>query len=263
MRGKVDTALTELINYNLGAAEASNLNNEQEYATMSIIMLIIICTGVFLAILLGFIVSNLISKPLVHITQVAEKLSMGDINVMIDIKSRDEVGSLANSFEKMIVNIREQAMAVEKIAEGDLTIHVIPKSENDLLGIKLSEMIEKNNLILSNIDAAAEQVANGSKQVSDSSIALSQGATEQASAIEELTASIEEISSQTRLNAESANEANKLAEVAKENAVEGNKQMSDMLKAMEDINESSGNISRIIKVIDEIAFQTNIAQCSS
>ena len=76
--------------------------------------------------------------------------------------------------------------------------------------------------------------------------------------IEQLTASIEEIAAQTKLNADNANEANELAETAKENAVQGNGQMKEMLTAMEEINESSSNISKIIKVIDEIAFQTNI-----
>jgi len=89
-------------------------------------------------------------------------------------------------------------------------------------------------------------------------MALSQGATEQASAIEELTASLEEVSSQTKLNAKNAGEANELAEIAKSNAEHGNRQMQEMLKAIEEINVASSNISKIIKVIDEIAFQTNI-----
>lgn len=76
--------------------------------------------------------------------------------------------------------------------------------------------------------------------------------------MEELTASLEEISAQTELNAKNANKANELAESAKLNAVQGNSQMKDMLSAMEDINESSMNISKVIKVIDDIAFQTNI-----
>lgn len=98
----------------------------------------------------------------------------------------------------------------------------------------------------------------GAKQVSGSSIALSQGATEQASAIEELTASLEEISAQTKLNADKASQANKLAEDAANNANKGNTRMREMLKAMEEINVASSSISKIIKVIDEIAFQTNI-----
>lgn len=114
------------------------------------------------------------------------------------------------------------------------------------------------NNVLNEINSAARMVASGSRQVADSAQALSQGSTEQASSIEELTASMEEIASQTQQNASNANKANELALKVKENALNGNNQMKEMLHAMQDINESSNNISRIIKVIDEIAFQTNI-----
>jgi len=107
-------------------------------------------------------------------------------------------------------------------------------------------------------DAYADQASAGAKQISDSSMVLSQGATEQASSIEELSASIEEISSQTKVNADYSNKANNMAEKAKDHALTGNTQMKEMLKAMDDISDSSNNINKIIKVIDEIAFQTNI-----
>ncbi len=105
---------------------------------------------------------------------------------------------------------------------------------------------------------AIDQVASGANLVSDSSLTLSQGATHQASTVQQLTASLEQISTQTHLNAQNADMANELAKSAKVNASDGNVQMKEMLKAMEDISVSSSNISRIIKVIDDIAFQTNI-----
>ncbi|GAA0181206.1 hypothetical protein SH2C18_37700 [Clostridium sediminicola] len=158
----------------------------------------------------------------------------------------------------------EQATEHSKMmAGGDFTID-IPKvflNRQDEVGdlAKAFESLANNmNEVLSNINEASEQVASGSRQVSDSSIALSQGATEQASSIEQLTASIEQIASQTRHNAENANEAKGITEEAKVNAAEGNLEMQKMLEAMGEINNSSKNISKIIKVIDEIAFQTNI-----
>lgn len=161
----------------------------------------------------------LVSRPVEVIVNEARKIADGDLNISVDIKSKDELGMLATAFSTMSDNL------------------------NDMM---------------TNIDAASEQLAAGSRQISDSSMALSQGATEQASSIEELTASIEEISSQTKLNTQNANQANKLAETAKSNAAQGNSQMKEMVKAMAEINESSTNISKIIKVIDDIAFQTNM-----
>ncbi len=200
------------------AKESADANTAAANAATTTMIVTLIC-GVIMALLLGIFLSNIISKPVKRIDVAAEKLAMGDMNAYAEVSSKDEVGNLANSFNKMSMNINE---------------------------------------VLTNIAASSEQVAVGSKQVSDTSITLSQGATEQASSIEELTASIEEISSQTDLNAKNANQVNELATDAKSNASKGNTQMKEMLGAMEQINESSTNISKIIKVIDDIAFQTNI-----
>ncbi len=112
--------------------------------------------------------------------------------------------------------------------------------------------------LLAEVDLAAQQVASGTTQLSDGSQAISQGATEQAASIEELTATVTQIASQTRQNALSANKANEMSEQAKDKAMQGNDQMRALQQAMIGINESSANISKIIKVIDDIAFQTNI-----
>lgn len=240
-------------------AEQRSQQNDTLASKAVITMLIVIAFGVLISISLGVYISRLISVPLKKLDMAADKIALGDVsNIIIESQGKDEIGVLAESFKKMITNIRNQALSAERIASGDLTVEVPISSANDLLGNMLSEMVKKNNEVLSNIHVASEQVAVGSKQVSDSSILLSEGTTEQASAIEELTASIEEISSQTELNAQNANQANKLAEDAKSNAKQGNSQMHEMLKAMDEINESSTNISKVIKVIDDIAFQTNI-----
>jgi methyl-accepting chemotaxis protein len=180
---------------------------------------LIVVAAVVIAILLGFLLSRMISKPVVHMVGVAEKVADGYLDVEINSSSKDEIGLLAGAFQKMT---------------------------------------EKLNDVMFHISMASEQVSSGATQLSDSSMELASGATQQASAIEELSASIEEISSQTKLNAENAKNANSITSAAKVSAVEGNQRMLEMLKAMEEINDASANISRIIKVIDDIAFQTNI-----
>ena len=101
-------------------------------------------------------------------------------------------------------------------------------------------------------------MATGSRQVSDSSQSLSQAATESASSLEEITASMHELTSQTNMNAENATQANQLAAQARISAEKGDQEMGNMVRAMNDINESAASISKIIKAIDEIAFQTNL-----
>ncbi|QUH25571.1 methyl-accepting chemotaxis protein [Serpentinicella alkaliphila] len=219
IRIQLDGDLSNLVNENIEEARIIYNRNISDFKTQLTIMIVIVIIGMSLAVGLGLLISSLISKPIGELVQVSNKIADGDLDVNIDIETKDEIGVLAQAFRRMT---------------------------------------EKINDVMSNINSAAEQVAAGSKQVSDSSMGLSQGATEQASSIEELTASLEEISAQTRLNAESATEANNLAELAKSNAVLGNSQMKEMLGAMEGINDSSSSISKIIKVIDEIAFQTNI-----
>ncbi|WP_218571256.1 methyl-accepting chemotaxis protein [Paenibacillus oralis] len=255
---QASNSLLELVKYDQNHSQLASDAGDKTYASTITILTTLIIVITLIAIGLAFLIVLGITKPIRKLSEAADELALGNVNINVETKSKDEIGQLMLSFARMIASIREQAQAVEMVASGDLTVQVKVRSENDLMGKKIQEMIERNNEILTSINTAADQVASGSKQVSDSSIALSQGATEQASSVEELTASLEEISSQTKLNAQNANEANKLAADSKNSALQGNEQMKDMLTAMREINDASSNISKIIKVIDEIAFQTNI-----
>lgn len=192
--------------------------NDMSSSTMTMMLITTIIIFI-LAVILGMFLSKLISKPIYKLKDAANKIAEGDLTVKVNVNSKDEIGDLAQAF---------------------------------------TQMADTTNEIMTQINTAAVQVAAGAKNISDSSISLSEGATEQASAVEELTSSIEEISAQTRQNAENANKANQLTIDAQTSALQGNSQMQEMLKAMNDINSSSNSISKIIKVIDEIAFQTNI-----
>ncbi len=156
--------------------------------------------------------------------------------------------------------LNELGWAAGRIADGDLSTEVRTSTGDELGDAAASFEIMRQRVheSVSDIHNAADQVAAGAKNVSDASLALSQGATEQAASVEELSASITEIASQTASNADNANRANDLTVKARQQAELGNEDMQEMLNAMEEINNSSNNISKIIKVIDEIAFQTNI-----
>ncbi len=255
---KIQANFDTLFKLKVDSAKEKSEGNDSKAQTAVFMMVAFIAVGMIMAIGLGLFISRTISRPVRKMVEVADRLSLGDVEVSIESDTKDEIGSLVMSFSKMIENIRKQAFVVEKMAAGDLTIDVQVKSDKDLLGSKLSEMIETNNEVIRNINLASEQVALGARQVSSSSQMLSQGSTEQASSVEEITSSMTQVAAQTRQNAINAGQANELATSAKENAVQGNAQMKEMVKAMAEINDSSANISKIIKVIDEIAFQTNI-----
>jgi methyl-accepting chemotaxis protein len=169
-------------------------------------------------------------------------------------------GSLGTAVSTLQGYVGQISSLLKGMADGDLSMGEVDAFKGDFAGISdsLNIITESFNSIFSDINASADQVAAGTTQVAAGSQALSQGATEQASAIEQLSASVVEVAEQTRQNAVNANQASELSVTAKNDAVEGDERMSDLQKAMAEINDSSTNISKIIKVIDEIAFQTNL-----
>jgi methyl-accepting chemotaxis protein len=155
---------------------------------------------------------------------------------------------------------KETVRCLQEISKGNLDVAVTGSYKGDYSIIKETLNITINDLndVLGQVSTAIEQVSAGAHQVSDSSQALSQGAAESASTIAQITSSMDGMNAQTKQNAENATQANQLAIQARANAERGNEQMGQMVKAMEEINESAANISKIIKAIDEIAFQTNL-----
>jgi methyl-accepting chemotaxis protein len=203
-------------------------------------------------------------RPIKEVTAVMNEISEGNLKVAVkgDYQGEFEVLSHAvnNTSEYLNDVVGEISEVLGHMAEGNLAINDVREYKGDFVSISnsLNRILESMNSVLGDINTSSEQVSIGSKQVSDGSQALSQGATEQASSVEELTASVTEVAALTKDNATSANEANNLTMTVKDSAELGNKHMAEMLQAMEEINDSSNNISKIIKVIDDIAFQTNI-----
>ena len=227
--------------------------------TVSIwIMISVIAVGLIISILLAVYISRLIGIPVRRMVDAADRLAMGDVDIDLVTDTADEIGKLGEAMKHVVEGRKQQVTEVQRIAEGDLTVSIKTKSDKDVLNRSLSDLVDNLNTLVVSIVASADQVSSGANLVSHSSMALSQGASEQASSVEELTASLEEISSKTSQNAQNAQQANTLAQSAKNDAEAGNAQMRDMLKAMDEISASSANINKIIKVIDDIAFQTNI-----
>ncbi|WP_228370017.1 methyl-accepting chemotaxis protein [Caldicellulosiruptor saccharolyticus] len=215
----VQTSINNLYEMEKRYIENTKRQNDRVKSSTEIFMILVTICCIGLALFIGIFISNSISKPLNQMVYVAQQIADGNLTAEIKNESRDEIGQLASSFENMINSL---------------------------------------NQLIAGIKSASEQVALGAKQLSDASQSLAEGASEQASVIEELNASIEEVSTQTKQNAHNVEEASKFANQVKGDARHGIEQMQEMIKAMEEINTVSSNISKIIKAIDEIAFQTNI-----
>ena len=203
-------------------------------------------------------------KPIEEVSEVMNEISNGHLNATVsgyyqgkfdDLKQ--SVNNMGSNLERIVTQI---STVTGEIGNGNLNIENISAFGGDFNAISdaLNTIIATLNSLLGDINNASDQVNVGANQVSQSSQALAQGSTEQASSIQELTASITEIADQTKKNAVDANKARELATDVMGNAEKGNARMTEMQRSMVDINKSSEDISKIIKVIDDIAFQTNI-----
>ncbi|MDO4710917.1 MAG: methyl-accepting chemotaxis protein [Peptostreptococcaceae bacterium] len=214
-----------------------------------------------------WIVSGRISRPLIKLNEVANEIADGNLDIRLDIDSDDEVGMVATSLGRTVKrlneyvgNIREISSVLEQMADGDMRVELKRAYEGQFSNIKnaLLHISASLNETLSLIHESSEQVDQGSRHVSSAAHDLASGATEQASSIETLTASVHVIAEQSKGNSQKAEQAKDLATNVGRELQESNQHMKEMLKEMDNIGRSSEEIQKIIKAIDDIAFQTNI-----
>lgn len=250
-----------------GIVDRADTRAAQATATSSTAVIVLIAIAVLALIptvIIVFYITNSIKKPVSEIEAAAAAMAKGKLDTEIKYHSSDELGSLAHSMRSSMATLQSYIADISnnmnKMSDGDMSFDVDMEYIGDFAPIKtaIQKIIASLNSTISQISVASSQVSSGSDQVSGGAQALSQGATQQASAIEELSASINEISAQVKENASSASDASKKAGVAGEAIHGSNKQMQDMIVAMTEITDKSGQIGKIIKTIDDIAFQTNI-----
>ncbi len=205
-----------------------------------------------------------IVEPIEDTINVVEAMAKGNLNIKIEGDYNGQYLTMKNAVNSTLTTIQgyidDITNVLQKMSNENFDISVTADYIGDFAPIKtsLNEIIKTFNEVLSEINSSAEQVNAGARQISETSINLAQGSTEQSNAVSELVDNLNSITEQTRKNAQDAKHANELAIKTKENADLGSKEMLGMLSAMEEINASSVNISKIIKVIDDIAFQTNL-----
>lgn len=263
----VSDLLLDVVEYNKEGAEEANRNGDRLYSQAGRIVIIALFVIAVLSILTAVYIIRSINSPVRELDGVARKIAEGDLDQNITYKSKDELGTLAVNFNKTVGRLRnyvsyinEISNVLRQIAGGNLVFDLTLNYEGEFAKVKqaLEEISHSLNDTLGQINQAADQVSSGSDQVSSGAQALSQGATEQASSIEELAATINEISAQVKDTAANANEVRQQTDQTGDQVATSNEQMQEMIAAMTEISDKSGQISRIIKTIEDIAFQTNI-----
>ncbi len=241
------------------------MSNSLHTSMIQIILMIAAC--LIVTCVLSVMIIHSIVQPIHRLTDVADELAEGNLNAQLDTSGRDEMGILAVSMSKLIERLK---LYIEYIDEVSYLLHEMGIGNLDLTFHhsfdgdfhKIKEEMEKTTALLndamSEINTAADQVAAGADQVSSGAQVLSQGTTEQASSTQELSTAISKINSDfmetdeaVALASSKANEAGELTNIC-------NGHMKELVAAMHDINHTSAEIGKIIKEIDDIAFQTNI-----
>jgi methyl-accepting chemotaxis protein len=173
-------------------------------------------------------------------------------------EKNDEISSLIVSFRKMLYGLVQKVEILEKVALGDLRQKVIPASEEDSLSLALNDVVGNLSSIVRDVIQATEQLSIGANELSLGAQTLSQSSSEQSATMDQLHMTAAEIAKEAEENAGRAAEASKVTSAIRESAAEGSSKMLEMNKAIKEINKSSHAIGSVMKVIDEIAFQTNI-----
>lgn len=256
--------LIELVNFNAEGADVASAYGDRMFIVAIIVTIVIIILVLLASISLVSKIRESILKPISQLDEIAKEIADGNLDVEIDYVSKDELGSLAESFSKTVLTLKqyigEISLILDKIADGNLVYEItytyrgaFSKIEDSL--IKISDSL---NETFAEIKESTEQVNAGAEQVAQTSQVLSEGATEQAGEIEELRAAISEINEKVQGSTKHANDTSKISNQLGIEINSSNKQMNQMVLAMDEIEKSSKNIKDIMDTIDNIAQQTNL-----
>lgn len=228
---------------------------------------IVMLVSMMLVLLMILFISSRLVAPIKLLEKAASEVAEGNLNVSISVKSQDEIGQLAQAFERMIAQLRDYRGYIQEIsttldtmAKGDMRIHLQYEYVGEFAPVKTALLGISDSLrnTLSFIDEVAAQVNSGAEQVSSGAQALAAGATQQAASIEELSSMISHIDSSARENAKNAENTVVVFEQSTQKFQSISRSVKMLQEHMRDISESSVTIMGITRAIEDIAFQTNI-----
>ena len=262
----LNSAFDDIIDYNTKGSDDAAAESASLYRTATLTMAAVVIAIILVGVFFSFVIIRLIKIPISEIENAATKMAEGDLDVKISYTSKDELGVLAAQVGRLIhklqLIIADENQFLAKMAEGDFTVDSTCEAAYTggfyPLLVSFRGIADKLNDTMLQISQSSAQVAGGADQVSNGAQALAQGATEQASSVQELAATIDEISNKVSQNADSARQASKAADSVSVKMNVSKEKMQQMTHAMGDISSCSSEISKIMKIIEDIAFQTNI-----
>ncbi len=271
MQGEYKTAYDAAANSLIKVVDNQNeisanqkVEADQIVANAELLLFIILALNVIVAVLLTYFITKGIRRPIMELEVAAKELYKGNLKPSITYESKDELGELSKNLKESLATISAYIADIDRamgeLSQNNFDVYPTQDFRGDFQGIvnSIATMIDVQSRSYANIQQSVKQVSMGSLQVAGGAQSLSQGSTEQASAVQELSASITQITEQINMTADNARAANDKAVVVGDMIFKNNEQMKDLTIAMDDITNKSNEIGKIIKTIEDIAFQTNI-----
>lgn len=248
---RLDTSLEDFAAKNVERMKSKEKVVADAEAQTRAVMWVVFAIGLVVVSFMTVAVTRSITKPILSVVSIAEKLAEGQTDFEIEAGGKDETGALLSAMKQMIDSNNEMVAAATGLASGDLSVRVTPRSDHDALGTALSNMIERLTEIIGEVRSGASSLTVASSQISASAQSLSQGTSEQASSVEETTSSLEEMSASITQNAENSHQMESMA-------VKGTKDAEESAQAVKQSVEAMTKIAEKISIIEEIAYQTNL-----
>ena len=264
---EVISLLTDVTNRYSELIEEKSIEIETLGAFMTVVIIVLLLAAAVSCVILSILITRSIVKPLIPLVAFMTKAgTTGDIALTPDdmaiigqfAQINDEIGRTITASASFVKHVTDVAEELDKISSGDISVETNVLSDKDVLGTSIQRMLASLNDMFSEINSSSAQVSIGAGEVAHGSQSLAQGSTEQAASVQQLSASITDISGKTIENAKMANQASEMSQEIRVHSEKEVEQMNQLMKAVQEITDASNAISGVIKVIDDIAFQTNI-----